>query len=58
MSDEEHCFDTLSNQDILKVVNDIDASKATLSQYIATKIFKENIDLYIDVIRSISNQGI
>ena len=29
MSDEKHCFNTLSNQDILKVVNDIDVNKAS-----------------------------
>ena len=46
----------LSNQDILKAVNDIDESKAT-PHNIPTKIFKENIDLYISVIGSIFNQS-
>ena len=45
LSDEKHCFNTLSNQDILKVVNDIDVSKATSCQNIPMKIVKENIDL-------------
>ena len=57
MSDEKHCFNTLSNQDILRVVNDIDVSKVTPSQNIPTKILKENIDLYIVVVRSIFNQS-
>ena len=57
LSEEKHRFDTLSNHDILKVVSDIDVIKATSCQNIPTKIFKENIDLYIDVIGRIFNQG-
>ena len=45
------------NHDILQVVSDIDVTKATSCQNIPTKIFKENIDLYIDVIGRIFNQG-
>ena len=56
LSDEKHCFNALSNQYILKVVNDIDVSKATSCQNIPSKIIKENIDLCIDVIGSIFNQ--
>ena len=44
-------------QDILEVVYDIDVSKATATQNIPTRIFKENIDLYIDVIAKIINEG-
>ena len=40
LSDENHCFNTLSNQDIQKVVNDIDVSKATSSQNIPTSPIK------------------
>ena len=50
-------FNTLSNHDNLKVVSDIDVTKATSCQNIPTKLFKENIDLYIDVIGRIFNQG-
>ena len=57
LSEEIHCFNTLSNHDILKVVSDIDVTKATSCQNIPTKILKENIDLYIDVIGRIFNQG-
>ena len=57
LSEEKHCFNTLPNHDIPKVVSDIDVTKATSCQNIPTKIFKENIDLYIDVIGRIFNQG-
>ena len=57
LSEEKHCFNTLSNHDILKVVSDIDVTKATSCQNIPTKIFKENIDLYIDVIGRIFKPG-
>ena len=57
LSEEKHCFNTLSNHDILKVVSDIDVTKATSCQNIPTKIFKENIDMYIDVIGRIFNKG-
>ena len=57
ISDVEHSFSTLSHQDILNVIYDIDASKATASHNIPTGIFKEHIDLYIDVITNIFNQG-
>ena len=40
----------------MKVVYDIDASKATASHNIPSRI-KENIDLYIDIITNIFNQG-
>ena len=44
-------------QNILEVVYDIDLSKATATQNIPTRIFKENIDLYIDVNAKIFNEG-
>ena len=40
----KHSFSILSRQDILKVVQDIDVSKAAASHNISTRIFKENID--------------
>ena len=46
-----------SHQDILNVIYDIDASKTTASHNIPTRIFKEHIDLYIDVITNIFNEG-
>ena len=57
LSDVMHSSSILSQQDILKVVYDIDASKATASHNIPSRIFKENIDLYIDIITNIFNQG-
>ena len=57
VSSVKHSFSILSQQDILKVVQDIDASKATASHNISTRIFKENIDLYIDRITNIFNRG-
>ena len=53
----KHSFSTVSQQDILKVVYDTDVSKATAIQNIPSRIFKDNIDLYIDVIANIFNQG-
>ena len=53
----KHSFSILSQQDILKVVQDIDVSKATANHNISTRIFKENIDLYIDRITNIFNLG-
>ena len=41
----------------MKVVQNIDGSKATASHNIPTRIFKENIDLYIDRITNIFNLG-
>ena len=41
----------------MEVVYDIDASRATASQNIPTRIFNENIDLYIDVIANLFNQA-
>ena len=46
VSSVKHSFSILSQQDILKVVQDIDVSKATASHNIPTRIFKENIDIY------------
>ena len=43
-SNVKHSFSTLLLQDILEVVYDIDASKATATQNIPTRIFKENTD--------------
>ena len=57
VSDVTHSFSILSQQDILKVVYDIDVSKATASHNIPSRIFKENIDLYIDIITNIFNEG-
>ena len=59
VSDVTHSFSfsILSQQDILKVVYDIDVSKATASHNIPSRIFKENIDLYIDIVTNIFNQG-
>ena len=55
VSSVKHSFSILSHMDILKVVQDIDVSKATASHNIPTRIFKENIDLYIDRITIIFN---
>ena len=57
MSDEKHCFSTLSNQGILKAANDIGASKATSCQNISNQISKENINLYIDIFTSSFKHG-
>ena len=51
-------FPIYSQQDILKVVCDIDVRKATARHNIPLRIFKENIDLYIDIIANIFNQVI
>ena len=56
ISEVKHSFSTLSHQAILKAVYDIDASKATASHNIPTRIFREIIDLYINVITNIFNQ--
>ena len=57
VSSVKHSFSILSQQDILKVVQDIDVSKATASHNIPSRIFKEHIDLYIDRITNIFNLG-
>ena len=46
VSSVNHSFSILSQQDILKVVQDIDVSRATASHNIPSRIFKENIDIY------------
>ena len=50
VSDVTHYFSILSQQDIVYY---IDVSKATASYNIPSRIFKENIDLHIDVIANI-----
>ena len=48
-------FSTVTCTDVINVVNDIDASKATATSSIPAKIFKQNIDLYVDDITNIFN---
>ena len=55
VSSIKHSYSILSQQDILKVVQDFDVSKATAIHNIPTRIFKENMD--IDRITNIFNLG-
>ena len=58
LTDTKHSFSAVSLQDIQNIVQSIDASKATASNSIPAGLFKDNIDLYIDIITNIVNKGI
>ena len=56
-SDIKCSFLTVTQFDVLDVVNQIDVSKATATRSIPTKILKQNIDLYLDIITAIFNKS-
>ena len=58
LTDTKHSFSAVSLQDIQNIVQSIDASKAIASNSIPAGLFKDNIDLYIDIITNIVNKGI
>ena len=58
LTDTKHSFSAVSLQDIQNIVQSIDVSKATASNSIPAGLFKDNIDLYIDIITNIVNKGI
>ena len=50
-------FSTVTRDDVQKIVNDLDISKATAYCSAPTKIFKENFDIFSDVITNIYNES-
>ena len=58
LTETKHSFSAVSLQDIQNIVQSIDASKATASNSIPASLFKDNIDLYIDINTNIVNKGI
>ena len=53
-----YSFHTVTRLDVLNIANDIDVSKATSTRSIPTKILKQNLDLYLDIITTIFNNSI
>ena len=51
-------FSVVSCDDIQKIVNSLDTSKATAYNSIPTKLFKQNVDIFSAVITNIYNQTI
>ena len=58
MTDTKHSFSAVSLQDIQNIVQSIDVRLLTASNSIPAGLFKDNIDLYIDIITNIVNKGI
>ena len=56
LTDTKHSFSAVSLQDIQNIVRSIDVSKATASNSIPAGLFKDNIDLYIDIVTNIVNK--
>ena len=54
LTDTKHSFSAISLQDIQNIVQSIDVSKATASNSIPAGLFKDNIDLYIDILQTLS----
>ena len=51
-------FNNATQLDALDVINDIDVPKATSHRNIPSKTFKQNIDLYLDIITNMFNNSI
>jgi len=57
-TDMLHSFHNVTSLDVFNTANDLDVSKATAARSIPTKILKQNIDLYLEIITTIFNNSI
>ena len=57
-SEIKFSFNTATPLDVLDVINGIDVPKATTNKNIPSKTFKQDIDLYLDIITNMFNNSI
>ena len=51
-------FSRVSSNEMGNIVNNLDVSKANTYKNIPTKVFKQNVDIYLDIITNIYNNSI